>query len=237
MHQYYFYVNPDHILADLAVLENDEFRHCVQILRHKVGDRILLFNGKGVVYSAEILKVVKNSAECQILSTQSVQNPITTEISVAFGLLKSKALDLLIRELTSLGVRHFIPLLTKHSVKQNFNFDRMQKIVLEALKQSGNLFLPSIQPPIEISQWLKNLIPIQVKLIAEQNNATPIKKALMNYPNISSVLILIGPEGGFHPEEVALAIDRDFIPVTIHSYRLRSELAAITAVNQIIAYL
>ena len=237
MHQYYFYLNPDHILTDRALLENDEFRHCIQVLRHKVSDRILLFNGKGMVYSAEIRKVVKNSAECQILSTQSLNNPILTEISVAFGLLKSKALDLLIRELTSLGVRHFFPLVTNHSVKQNFNFDRMQKIVLEALKQSGNLFLPLIQPPIEISQWLKNLLPIQVKLIAEQSNTIPIKNALMNYTNISSVLILIGPEGGFHPEEVALAIDRDFIPVTIHPYRLRSELAAITAVNQIIAYL
>jgi len=237
MHQYYFYVNPDHILADLAVLENDEFRHCVQILRHKVGDRILLFNGKGMVYSAEILKVAKNSAECQILSTQSLNNPILTEISIAFGLLKSKALDLLIRELTSLGVRHFIPLLTNHSIKQNFNYDRIQKIALEALKQSGNLFLPSIQPPIEIDQWLKQLFPIQVKLIAEQNNAIPIKKALINYSHISSVVILIGPEGGFHPEEVALALDQGFIPVFVHPYRLRSELAAITAVNQIIAYL
>ncbi len=236
MHQYYFYVNPDHILVDLALLENGEFRHCVQVLRHKVGDRIWLFNGKGVVYSAEIRKITKNSAECQILSTQSVQNPVVTEISVAFGLLKSKALDLLIRELTSQGVRHFIPLITNHSIKQNFNFDRIQKIALEALKQSGNLFLPSIQPPIEINQWLRNLLPIQVKLIAEQSNAIPIKKALMNYSNISSVVILIGPEGGFHPEEVALAIDKDFIPVTVHPYRLRSELAAITAVNQIIAY-
>jgi 16S rRNA (uracil1498-N3)-methyltransferase len=237
MHQYYFYVNPDHVLTDLVLLENDEFRHCVQVLRHKVGDRIWLFNGKGVIYSAEIRKIAKSSAECQILSTQSVQNPIESEIGVAFGLLKSKALDLLIRELTSLGVRHFIPLITKHSVKQNFNFDRMQKIALEALKQSGNLFLPSFQRPVTINQWLNNILSIQVKLIAEQGNAIPIKKALRNYSKISSVVVLIGPEGGFHPEEVALAIDQDFVPVTIHPYRLRSELAAITAVNQIIAYL
>jgi len=237
MHQYYFYVNPDHILNDRVLLENDEFRHCVQVLRHKVGDRIWLFNGQGVVYSAEILKIAKIFAECRILSTQLRQNPIPIEISVAFSLLKSKALDLLIRELTSLGVRHFVPLITNHSIKQNFNLDRIQKIALEALKQSGNLFLPSFQRPVKISQWLKNLIPVQVKLIAEQGNAIPIKKALMNYSNINSVVILIGPEGGFHPEEVALAIDKNFIPVTIHPYRLRSELAAITAVNQIIAYL
>jgi 16S rRNA (uracil1498-N3)-methyltransferase len=236
MHQYYFYVNPDYIVSDLALLKNDELRHCIQVLRHKIGDRIWLFNGQGVIYSAEIRQIDKNSAECRILAAQPLKNPFTTEISVAFGLLKSKALDLLIRELTSLGVRHFIPLITRHSVKHNFNLDRMQKIVLEALKQSGNLFLTSIQPLVDISQWLKNLLPNQVKLIADQANAISIKKALMNCSDVSRVVILIGPEGGFHPEEVALAIDNNFIPVAIHPYRLRSELAAITAVNQIIAY-
>ena len=158
------------------------------------------------------------------------------DIILAVGLIKSKALNLIIREASALGVTQFVPLLTKHSVKQGFNSERMRKIAIESVKQSSNFYLPEICQPIELKNWLDSVASVPAKLVAEQENSMSIKSALNRYAGDKKVVLLIGPEGGLHSEEIESAVAKGFIPVNIHSNRLRTELAAIVAVTSIFAH-
>ncbi len=236
MHRYFFYISPGKIQNDTAILEGDEFRHCIHVLRKKTGDEILLFNGRGEVFTATIDVIFKKYCECLIISTEKINKPILTDIVLAFGLIKSKALDLLIREASALGVSQFVPLLTQHSVKQGFNSDRMQKIAIESLKQSGNFYLPEIHEPVELPDWLNMAANVPVKLVAEQDHSISLQTALKKQNGHKTVAILIGPEGGLHSDEIESAVAKGFTPVSIHPYRLRTELAAIVAIASIYAY-
>ena len=237
MHRYFFYISPGKIQNDTAILEGDEFRHCIHVLRKKTGDEILLFNGRGEVFTATIDVIFKKYCECLIISTEKINKPILTDIVLAFGLIKSKALDLLIREASALGVSQFVPLLTQHSVKQGFNSDRMQKIAIESLKQSGNFYLPEIHEPVELPDWLNMAANVPVKLVAEQDHSISLQTALKKQNGHKTVAILIGPEGGLHSDEIESAVAKGFTPVSIHPYRLRTELAAIVAIASIYAYI
>jgi len=237
MHRYFFYVSPGKIQNDTAILEGDEFRHCIHVLRKITGDEISLFNGRGEIFTSAIERIAKKYCECRIISTEKIRKPISTDIVLAFGLIKSKALDLVIREASALGVGQFVPLFTQHSVKQGFNSDRMQKIAIESLKQSGNFYLPEIHEPVELSDWLDMAISVSVKLVAEQDHSISLQTALTKQIDHKKVAILIGPEGGLHSDEIESAVIKGFTPVSIHPYRLRTELAAIVAIASIYAYI
>ncbi len=236
MHRYFFYISPDKIHDNTAILKGDEFRHCIYVLRKKTGDEISLFNGRGEVLTAVIDQIAKKYCECRIISTEKIKKPISTDIILAFGLIKNKALDLLIREASALGVNQFVPLLTQHSVKQGFNSDRMQKIAIESLKQSGGFYLPEIHKPVELPDWLDMAADVPVKLVAEQDHSISLQTALSKNIDHKTVAILIGPEGGLHSDEIESAVAKGFTPVSIHPYRLRTELAAIVAIAGIYAY-
>ncbi|MCD6440501.1 MAG: 16S rRNA (uracil(1498)-N(3))-methyltransferase [Candidatus Marinimicrobia bacterium] len=236
MHQFIFYVPSNKITDDIAILEGDEFRHCIQVLRKKAGEEIALFNGQGDIYTARIGGLTKNSCECRITSRKKAERQMPADIILAVGLIKSKALNLIIREASALGVTQFVPLLTKHSVKQGFNSERMRKIAIESVKQSSNFYLPEICQPIELKNWLDSVASVPAKLVAEQENSMSIKSALNRYAGDKKVVLLIGPEGGLHSEEIESAVAKGFIPVNIHSNRLRTELAAIVAVTSIFAH-
>lgn len=236
MHRYFFYVSPGKIQDDTAILKGDEFRHCIHVLRKKTGEEISLFNGRGEVLTAIIDQIAKKHCECRIISNKKIKKPVSTDIILAFGLIKSKALDLLIREASALGVSQFVPLLTQHSVKQGFNSDRMQKIAIESLKQSGSFYLPEIHEPVELPDWLDMAANVPVKLVAEQDHSISIQTALSKQIDRKTVAILIGPEGGLHSDEIESAVAKGFTPVSIHPHRLRTELAAMVAIASIYAY-
>jgi len=233
MHHYLFYVSPEQINDDTATLTGDDFRHCIQVLRKKIGDEISLVDGKGSVIQAVIQEVSKTSCICRILSREVQQKALKTDISLGFGLVKTKALELIIRDATALGVSRIQPLQTTHSVKQSINPERVQKIAVESVKQSGNYYLPAIEKPQSISEWLNELAPDIVKILGDQENSTKLSELALYGNPIKSIAVLIGPEGGLHDDEIKQAIDTGFIPVNLNPYRLRTELAAVAAISSI----
>jgi 16S rRNA (uracil1498-N3)-methyltransferase len=234
MHQYFFYVAPDQIKNNTAVLSGDDFRHCVQVLRHKSGDHIQLINGQGVLINAALQSVSQRSCSCKILSVEEIQNSIGIDINLAFGLLKVRALEELVRSAAALGVSRIIPLNTDNSVKQGLNSDRLQKIAIEAIKQSGNFHLPKIESSVPFSEWVTPENLASLNLIAEQGAGMKMAESIRRSKNVHSINLLIGPEGGFSQAELILAQNAGYSPVRIHPYRLRSEVAALLAVAGII---
>jgi len=233
MHHYYFYVAPDQINGDEAMLRGDDFRHCIQVLRKKSGDGVSLIDGNGNVIDAVIQEVARDNCICRIISCEIQPKALKMNLYLGFGLVKTKALEAIIRDATALGVAGIAPLRTKHSVKQNVNLDRIRKIAVESIKQSGNYHLPEIREPQPLAEWLDGIAPDTLKILGEQESKNSLNEVTANSKPVQAVAVLIGPEGGLHDDEIKLALDAGFTTVNLNPYRLRTELAAVAAVASI----
>ncbi|MDO9547889.1 MAG: RsmE family RNA methyltransferase [Candidatus Marinimicrobia bacterium] len=233
MHHYFFYASPDQINGSTATLTGDDFRHCIQVLRKKIGDKVSLIDGKGNIFHTSIQEITKTSCGCRILSRENQQRALKTAIFLGFGLVKIKALELIIRDATALGVSGIVPLLTKHSVTQSVNAERIHKIAIESIKQSGNYYLPEIEKPQSISEWLNGLAPDTIKILCDQESKKKLNELLAGGDPTKSIAVLVGPEGGLHDAEIKLALDTGFLAVNLNPFRLRTELAAAAAISSI----
>lgn len=227
MHDYHFFVPSENISKSSLSISENEFKHCCRVLRHKEGDRVNAFDGSGKLYETEIITVGKNEATCKIINIIESENFQNIKIHLAVGLVKSKALDLIVEQACSLGIHAFYPVETEHSIKKSFNHERYEKKALEAIKQSGNLFLPKVCDVMNFDQWLKKNQHITTKLICYQHSKNFLKTVKVS--EINEIAVFIGPEGGFSQEEIIAAENEGFQTVNLFSGRLRTELAVTTA--------
>jgi len=228
MHAYQFYISPQAVNDGCFSLEGDEFRHCCRVLRKTAGETIDIFDGKGRRWSARLESVGKNRAECRIIDEYPFQAPVQPEIRLGIGLIKSNLLDEIVVNATALGVTEIVPLLTIHSIKTGVNRERLEKLALSALKQSGMARAPRISDPLTLDKWLDLCSDAPVKLITEQHESVSLER-IKALPDARRVAVMIGPEGGFAESEIRGASLAGFAAVNIFPYRLRTELAAVMA--------
>jgi len=233
MHRYHFFVPPENIQGQLAYIVGDEFHHCCRVLRKQTGDHIIIFDGAGHAYRSVLTQIEKNRAAVQVIEEISAITPFKRNISLGFGLVKSQALDTLITQASALGVNDLFPLKTKHAVKQNFKKERYTKKALMTVKQAGNYWLPTIHPLQELSSWLDNNDSHSIKIITLQDSATTLGDIGVKSHLNDDIIILVGPEGGWHQTEIEHAQNTGFIPVNIYPYRLRTELAVTTLISEL----
>jgi 16S rRNA (uracil1498-N3)-methyltransferase len=221
----YFY--EENIQQPTHILSEETSKHCVQVLRMKEGRQLQLTNGKGNLFTATIVEANKKHCTVKINSTTNLK-PQTTNISVAISLLKNPSrFEWFLEKATEIGVREIIPLICEHTEKENFRFDRMNNILISAMLQSQQTWLPKLHQPKKFSAFINEDFD-GLKLIA---HCVEEEKRSLNDLNVShqNKLILIGPEGDFSKEEIEHALKNNFIPVTLGNTRLRSETAGIVA--------
>ncbi len=227
-----FYLPPQKIKKK-SVIEGEERHHLEDVLRLKLGDEIEIIDGEGNVYRAEIIQLDKRKASITIKEQYFVPPP-SVKIHLGISLLKTKAMDLVIQKATELGVWAIYVCTTKYSVpflkEKEKKIKRWQKLAIEALKQSGNNYLPKIK----IISFEEILVQKQgIKLIAvgpREEKANPILSVFKNLQK-KEVLICIGPEGGFAKEEINQAKENNFVPISLNPYILRAETATIAALS------
>lgn len=148
-------------------------------------------------------------------------------ISLAVSLVKNTArFEWLLEKATEIGVSEIIPLLCKRTERQHFRFDRMNSIIISAMLQSRQTWLPILHEPIAIQQIIQSS-SYQQKLIAHctEDDKTSITQLSL----ADNIQILIGPEGDFTEEEIQLAKQHHYLPVTLGNTRLRTETAGMVA--------
>lgn len=210
-------------------LSEDTSKHIVQVLRMKMGESIQLTDGKGNLVTAEIIddhkkKCVVKNVEFTFLPFQNKKS------SIAISLLKnSSRFEWFLEKATEIGVQAIYPLICKRTEKQNFRIERMQTIIISAMLQSKQVWMPELSEVISFDEFLK-INNSELKYIAhceEDGEKNTIEK---NTDSFSSV-ILIGPEGDFTKEEITSAKTNNFKPVSLGVNRLRTETAGIVAVT------
>jgi len=209
-------------------LDETESKHCVRVLRLEKGDEITLVDGRGGFFSAEISD--PNPKRCVVNVTKSELNFGQRNFQVHLAIAPTKNMDRIewfLEKATEIGVSRVTPLLCRHSERKEIKHDRLEKVMISAMKQSLKAYLPQLDELTKFNEFVHQPFEGQ-KFIAhcEEQHRELLKNALI--PN-KSYLILIGPEGDFSPEEIEMAIAAGFVPVSLGDSRLRTETAGVVA--------
>jgi 16S rRNA (uracil1498-N3)-methyltransferase len=219
----YFYV-PE-LNSSMNILDEINSKHVVTVLRMKKGEELLLTDGKGKKAQAIIVDDHRKKCVVQVTRIEETDKP-SPSINIGISLLKNTSrLEWFMEKSTELGITEIFPLICDHTEKEHFKEDRMQHILISAMLQSQQSWMPVLHPLVEFRSILNN--SCSKKLIAYCGNV--VKKQLRTVPVTSDTIILIGPEGDFSIKEFTAAIEKGYQPITLGDTRLRTETAGIVA--------
>jgi len=209
-------------------LDEAESKHAVKVLRLSVGDSVQLIDGKGGFYQAEISDAKQK--KCRLVIVEAKKEFGKKDFHLHIAIAPTKNIDRFewfLEKATEIGIDEITPLLTSHSERKTVNPERLEKILVSAMKQSLKAYLPKLNDITAFRQLVVN-IKTENKFIAYCDDIQ--KTHLKDLTNQGKdTLILIGPEGDFSPEEVQLAIEKGFSVVSLGNSRLRAETAGIVA--------
>ncbi|GEO10629.1 RsmE family RNA methyltransferase [Segetibacter aerophilus] len=212
--------------ADILTLNEDTSKHVVQVLRMKTKEQLQLTDGAGNLLTAQIIDEHKKKCTVAIIERKFIARK-NQEVSVAISLLKnSSRFEWFLEKATEIGVSEIIPLLCDRTEKQHFRSERMKQIVVSAMMQSKQAWLPLLHQPQLVSEVIKGS-RYNTKLVAHCEEE--IKSSINSFRLQQSVQILIGPEGDFTKEEISVALAKSYIPVSLGETRLRTETAGVVA--------
>jgi 16S rRNA (uracil1498-N3)-methyltransferase len=224
----FFYISNNEAAQKQIVLDEDTSKHIVQVLRMKVGEQLNLTDGKGNLLTCGITTENKKHCEVEVLS--SVTYPLSSKkVTVAISLLKNtNRFEWFLEKATEIGVSEIIPLICERTEKEKFRQERLQGIVISAMLQSQQCWLPVLNDPIHFKKVIKQPTEGE-KFIAHCIDEYRQSLAHQHISTSSHSLICIGPEGDFTKAEIELALQHQFIPVTLGETRLRTETAGVVA--------
>jgi len=210
------------------VLDEASSKHIVQVLRMQNGEQLQLTNGKGILFTAEITDNNRKKCTVKVTQTNHLQR-LTNNISIAISPVKNNTrFEWFLEKATEIGVSEIIPLVCIRTEKTAFKFDRMKSILVSAMLQSQQCWLPVLHEPTKFNALVTSSTH-QQKFIAHCIDDAKRSLADLNNESLSSKIILIGPEGDFTTDEIELALQNHYSAVSLGATRLRTETAGIVA--------
>lgn len=225
------FYSPD-IASDLTLPEI-ESGHCCRVLRMMEGDRIYVVDGKGMEYECEITDAHSKHTSVMILSER--EDPKHWKEKIVLAVAPTKNIDRIewmLEKVVEIGVDEIVLLRCEHSERKNVNEERLVKIIISAMKQSLKATLPVFKGLVKYRDFIES-IDTPLKYMGYCAPDVERREFAKEFPGKGDVTVMIGPEGDFSPEEVMLAMNKGFVPVTFGESRLRTETAALFAVTAI----
>lgn len=211
------------------VFDREESRHIVKVLRKSMGDKIFVTNGVGLLFETEI--AVSSDTRCTVRVvgiTKAEPRPYRLHLAVAPTKMNDR-FEWFLEKATEIGIDDITPLLCDRSERRTINETRFTKIIHSAMKQSGTLFEPKLHPLTSFAAFVKSAAAAQ-KFVAHCSDTYRDLLRDKIVPKSDS-LMLIGPEGDFSPHEISMALENDYLPVSLGHSRLRTETAAVVAAH------
>lgn len=224
------------ISSDEAVLYGDEARHIRDVLRMKKGDAVLLINGEGTEFLAEITCVEDDSIRLLIRNSAVAESEPSVEVTLFQCLPKQGKMEVIIQKCVELGVHGIVPVVSKRCVVKIDGKDsklaRWNKVSVEAAKQCGRAFIPEVLSPKKLDAV--DLSHYDAVLAAYENETdTSLKAALSSCGGAKTIAVIIGPEGGFEPSEIESLKVKGAKTVSLGKRILRTETAGMAMLAQI----
>ncbi|MEO9891312.1 16S rRNA (uracil(1498)-N(3))-methyltransferase [Aurantibacter sp.] len=222
------FYNPtlDNSIAQFS-FSSEESKHIVKVLRKKVDDVLFITNGKGYIYQAKIIDASLKRCKAEIISKEKKHKAMHYLHLVVAPTKMNDRFEWFLEKATEIGVNEITPIICEHSERKVIKLERMQKVLQSAMKQSLQAFLPKLNPAIKLTDYL-NLEKEGLLFIAhcEEGEKMELKRRVAAD---NDVTVLIGPEGDFSSNEIKLAYEKGFLPVSLGKNRLRTETAALVA--------
>lgn len=217
------------IMPGAATYTMDEptSKHCIMVLRKQKGEQVLLADGRGNKFTAVIADDNRKKCVLQVTACENVPAS-TPAIRIAICFTKNASrIEWFLEKATEIGIQEIIPVLSHRSETEKFKAERLQNILVSAMMQSQQYYLPVLEAPVAFDKVVQQNKDGQ-RFIAHclPESKTHLWQAMQ--PG-KDTLVLIGPEGDFTPEEIALALAQGFQPVSLGDTRLRTETAGMVA--------
>ncbi len=225
------FYTPD-ISGNTYTFSEKESRHCIKVLRKKVGDDIHLVDGKGNLYHTTLIVDDPKGCKVEIKQKELDFNKRNYQIHMVVSPTKSNdRFEWFLEKVTELGVDEITPIICQHSERKVIKQERLNKILIAAMKQSLKAHLPQLNKAVYWKEFIQQKFNID-RFIAHcgEGRKTPLKQWLKPQQD---VMILIGPEGDFSDTEILEAMSSGFVPVSLGKSRLRTETAAVAACHTI----
>ena len=212
--------------------DKEESKHIIKVLRKKDTDILYVTNGLGFLFKTEITLASDNKCTVKIISFEKEASPkFQLHLAVAPTKMNDR-FEWFLEKATEIGINEITPIICDRSERKVINAERFEKILLTAMKQSNVLYLPKLNNAITFKEFVKHKNEgLQLIAHCEETDKKSLKSVLK--PN-TNVTLLIGPEGDFSEKEIALAIENNFIPVSLGNTRLRTETAAIVVCHSVV---
>ena len=222
------FYNPDidqHVTT--FFFDREESKHIIKVLRKKDNDILYVTNGSGFLFTTRIVLASENKCTVALISFEEFKKP-QSSLHVAVAPTKmNERYEWFLEKATEIGVSEITPIIGDHSERKTINHERYSKIILAAMKQSNQYFLPKLNEAVPVKTFVEKMLTGQ-KYIAhcEEADKHSLKQKIVSNTDMT---ILIGPEGDFSSSEISHALKNNFLPVSLGKTRLRTETAAIIA--------
>lgn len=247
-----FFVNPSEINwqeKKATITDSDHAYKISRVLRLGENDQIVLLDGHGLVYNAQIASFFSRAVQCRLLSRRATNTESDLKITIAQSLLKGPKFDYALQKNTEIGACEFIPVTTQRTVIKlqeketsfdiNKRIERYSKIVRDAAEQSERGIVPLIRNLVSVEELCRaNLSEYDLKLVClERSQTNGIKEVLNSVQDkVQKVLVLIGPEGGFTEDEAKMVLSAGFTSVSLGKRIYRAETVGVVVSSILFFY-
>ncbi|MGC8976454.1 MAG: RsmE family RNA methyltransferase [Candidatus Ratteibacteria bacterium] len=235
------YLGTDSIkIKNAFFIKGETFHYLRNVLRFKVGDKFIGFDGSGKEYEIEIVEIEKEKIKCEIVEEKKIYNPETLFNLHLFQCLpKGDKFDFIVSQTTQLGVKRIVPVISKRTIvkipqeKIENRIKRWLKIAEESSKVSGRTFIPEIERPVKFERCIKEEKDFGIIFWEGERENTikhVIEKIKKNDIKNKKINVFVGPEGGFDEDEIEIAKKYGYISVSLGKRILRVETASIISI-------
>lgn len=211
--------------------DSSESRHIAKVLRRKIGDELNITNGKGLFFKAIITDDSPKRCMVEIKSSKTVYPKKHWLHMVVAPTKMNDRYEWFLEKATEIGVNEITPVICDRSERKSIKIERCQKVVQSAMKQSYQAYLPKLNPAVSFDEFMEaDMQGLLFIAHCEDNERYELKRKIA--PD-QPITILIGPEGDFSPNEIKIAMNKGFLPVSMGQNRLRTETAAIVACSMV----
>ena len=221
MHLFY---NP-HIQGDSFELEEQESKHAIRVLRLVRDDRVILVDGRGGWYEAAIIDDHHKRCKLQILSYTPDYRPLSYSLHLAVAPTKNlDRFEWFLEKATEIGISEITPLICRRSERRQVKYERLEKILVSAMKQSLKAYKPKLNNPVSMEEFLRT---DQQGTLGIAHCYPLERKGIKELDHSGTYTLIVGPEGDFTEEEVSNALKAGYVPFHLGESRLRTETAAL----------
>ncbi len=222
-------------ISGTYLLDPEESRHAVKVLRLITGDLLELVDGKGSIYTCSIIESSKKGTLLEIQDKHFTERRSSYMLNLIISPTKnSERFEWLLEKACEIGIDEITPLICQRTERRDLNNERLQKILVAAMKQSLNVWLPVLHPIVKFKEFIQQpfagVSAIAHCIDGQKNN---LSEVLALTPGVRNVRILIGPEGDFSVFEIEEALNAGFKPLSLGNSRLRTETAGIVACTEL----